>query len=127
MDEREPISSALAFALITVGVVIDLVQILLTFLLVGAVLNPLLDLVAMGLFWIMLYHHGQKVLSRRAMSMGTSFVLELIPVLDAIPVWTFFAIYTVVKDHMEHMDENMEDDPDNNPGPPRRSTWLKRL
>lgn len=127
MEEREPISSALALGLITVGVVIDLVQLLLTFLFIGAVLNPVLDVLAMGLFWIMLYHHGQKVLSRRGVSMGVSFIIELFPIIGAIPVWTFFAIYTVVKDHMEHMNERMEDDPDNDPGPPKRSTWLRRL
>jgi hypothetical protein len=127
MDEREPIGSGLAFALIAFGIMIDLVQLLLTFLMVGFVLNPVLDLFAMGVFWIMLYHHGQKVLSRRGMSFGFSALIELIPGLDAIPVWTVFAIYTVVKDHSEALSEGMEDDPDNNPGPPTRSTWSRVL
>lgn len=127
MEEREPISSALAFSLIAVGIIVDLVQLLLTLLFVGAALNPIIDLMAMGVFWLMLYHHGQKVLSRRAFSFVGSAIVELIPVIDAIPVWTIFAIYTVMKDHLEHMQANMEGDPDDNPGPPTRQTWTRRL
>ena len=124
MDEMEPIGSALAFALIAFGILIDLVQLALTVLMIGVILNPVLDLLAMGIFWLMLWHHGNNVLSRRGLSFGISSVIEFIPFLDVVPVWTFFAIYTVVMDHIQ---VGMQSDPDDNPGPPTRQTWTKRL
>ena len=124
MDEMEPIGSALAFALIAFGILIDLVQLALTVLMIGAILNPVLDLLAMGIFWLMLWHHGNNVLSRRGLSFGISSVIEFIPFLDVVPVWTMFAIYTVVMDHIQ---VGMTSDPDDNQGPPTRQTWTKRL
>ncbi len=124
MDEKEPIGSGLAFGLIGFAILVDLLQFALSVLLIGALLNPVIDLLAMGGFWLMLYHHGNKILSRRGLSFGISSIVEIVMVADFLPVWTIFAIYTVVMDHIQI---GMEQDPDNNPGPPTRQTWTKRL
>lgn len=110
----------LAFVLITFGVLIDLIQAFLDLLFVGIFLNWALDAIAVLGFSIMLYGHGGNVLSRRGVSFGFSTLFELIPVLNAIPVWTAFAIRTVVA---EKMREGKMAPPIENHRVPRFGKW----
>lgn len=124
MDEKEPIGSALAFGLISFGILIDLIQILLTVIMIGFILNPVIDILAAGIFWLLLYHHGNNTLSRRKVAFGVAAVIGFISGIDVLPEWTIFAIYTVVMDHVQI---GMEQNPDDNPGPPTRQSWTRRL
>lgn len=102
MKEDRPITGGLAFGLIAFGVFIDLLQAILDFLLIGLVLNYVLDFIAIVGFWIMLHHHGGGVLKRRSISLGATLLIELIPVINAMPTWTLYAIRTIVAERTRH-------------------------
>ncbi len=102
MDDSKPIGAGLAFGLITLGVMIDFIQMLLAILVIGILLAPVLNFVAMIGMAIMLHHHGGGILKRRAPSYTFGAVIEFMPILDVLPAWTFFAVYTVVMDKWNH-------------------------
>ena len=100
--ERNPIGSGFAFTLITFGVFIDLLQGILALIFIGELLDPAIDLLAMLGFGVMLHHHGGNALSRRSVSFTLTSIAEFIPIVDALPFWTLFAIYTVSMDAIRH-------------------------
>ncbi len=101
MEEQKPIGGGLAFALITTALLIDGLQALLTFLIVGIVLNPILNILVGLTFSIMLYHHGGGLIRRRAISMAITTIGEFLPFVGALPLWTAFAIYTIAVDKIQ--------------------------
>ncbi len=101
MAETKPIGGALAFGLIVFGILIDLLQAILALLLIGELLDPAIDVVAMIGFAIMLHGRG-GTLSKRSISYALTSIGEFIPVVDALPLWTLWAIYVVVMDRAKH-------------------------
>ena len=98
MGGRTGISNGSAFFMIAVALLIDGLQILLDLVLIGFLLDPLLDILATIIFAIWFSHHGQSVMSaKRAGGFLVTVVAELVPGFDAIPMWTFFVAYTVIK------------------------------
>ena len=120
MEESKPIGGGLAFVLIALAAVTDTLQALLTFILIGVVLNPIIDVMIAMLFTILLAAHGGGLVKRRAISMVITTIGEIIPGLNALPLWTGFAIYTVVVDKLHH---NMQEDPYDGRRPPTSRTW----
>ncbi len=116
MDERKPIGGGLAFALIATAVLIDLLQALLTFLIIGVVVNPLLNILVGITFSLMLATHGGGIVRKRAISMVLTTLGEFFPVINALPLWTAFALYTVFVDRITHSLSHHEQAP-----VPRRS------
>ncbi len=102
MDEPKPIGTGLAFTLISFGVMMDFLQGVLALFIIGGLLNSALDLLAMSAFAIMLHHHGGSALKRRVWSYTFTSIAEFMPFINALPLWTIFAIYTVAVDHYRH-------------------------
>ncbi len=98
MEPQKPIGGGLAVTLIAFAVFIDVLQAILTFLLIGIVLNPAIDILASLVFSMLLASHGGGLFKRRAISMIFTAIGEFIPVVNALPLWTAFAFYTVFMD-----------------------------
>lgn len=123
MQKDEPIGTGLAIGLIGFGVCIDFLQFLLELILIGGILNTGIDVLAMAGFWIMLHGHGGKVMSRRGASFVLTGIAEFVPLVNALPWWTLFAVYTVVMDKIRHS-SIMQDE---TPAPRKRGGGSWRL
>ncbi len=102
MHDDQPIGNGTAVALIVTALLTDGLQAILTFLIVGIFLNPFIDVVAGFIFYVIMSHHGKALVSRRAVSMVVTALGEIVPIVNALPLWTGFAIYTVVSDRIRH-------------------------
>lgn len=103
MEEQKPIGVGLAFALIALALIVDGLQILLTLLFIGFLINPLIDILVGIAFTLMLGTHGGGLVRRRAIAMIMTAVGEFIPGINALPLWTAFAIYTIFMDRAKHV------------------------
>ncbi len=119
MEKPKPIGGGLAFVLIAIALMVDGLQALLTLLVVGIIINPLLNILVGITFTIMLSSHGGGLIRRRAISMTLTTIGEFIPVVNALPVWTAFALYTVFMDRITHAVS--KDSPQ--PAQPRSRGW----
>ncbi len=119
MTEHKPIGGGLAFMLIALALMIDGLQALLTILIIGVVINPLLNILVSIAFALMLGTHGGGLVKRRAISMTTTAIAEFMPIINALPVWTFFTIYTVFMDRLKHVVSNHSPAPSR----PRSRGW----
>ncbi len=91
MKEREHISSSSAFFLILVAFCLDGIQAILTFLYIGIVVNPILNVFFSMIFFLWMQHIGIK----RYLGLTMTGVAEFVPVLNVLPVWTGYMIYVV--------------------------------
>lgn len=96
MDEQNHrIGTGKAVFLIGFALIIDGIQALLTLLLIGVVLNVFFDIIAVTVFSLVLQG---PVLKRRTIGMILAAIGEFVPLVNALPLWTAFAIYTVFMD-----------------------------
>jgi hypothetical protein len=72
--------------------VIDGIQFCLDWLAVGVIINRFIDLIVGMALPFYLYLRGVKLTAKKAISMACAFVGEIIPVVDALPLWTADAI-----------------------------------
>jgi len=81
--------------LIGLFVIVDLIQIVLDLFAIGAVVNRFIDIaVGVGLP-LFLRTQGVKLANpKRMLAMLGAFVGEMIPVVDALPLWTLDVVYT---------------------------------
>ncbi len=119
MEEQKPIGGGLAFFLIALALMVDGLQALLTILIIGVVINPLLNILVSIAFALMLGTHGGGLVKRRAISMTMTAVAEFMPIFNALPVWTCFTIYTVLMDRLKHAVSNHS----TTPARPRSRGW----
>lgn len=85
------------FFMITVAAIIDIVQMVLLYFAIGAVLNTFIGMFAGFIFWIWFKMHDVSfVTPKQMMAMGGGFFAELIPGLDALPAWTGAVVYVIM-------------------------------
>ena len=76
---------------------IDLVQLLLEWLVIGLVLNPFIDIFVGMSFALYLQLRGQSLANpKRLLGLIGSFVGELIPVVDELPLWGLDGIFNML-------------------------------
>lgn len=98
-ESEKPKSSlpkgTIVLMLVTAGI-IDAVQAFLLLFAIGAVLNTFISIFMVFVFFLWFMMHGVSFVSpKRLMGMGGGFLVELIPVLDALPAWTAAVWYTI--------------------------------
>lgn len=96
-QKRERIKKWMAACLIIVAGCVDAAQALLTALAIGAVLGPVISAVAWFGFWVWFMILGVSFVSnpKKLLTMGTAGVLEVVPVLGALPAFTAGIAITV--------------------------------
>jgi hypothetical protein len=98
MDKKESKISNVEWGLyIGALIMVDIVQAGLEWLLIGLVVNPFIDVfVGMGKTFY-LYIRGENIKdSKRLLALGASFIGELLPVVDELPLWTFDGVYDML-------------------------------
>lgn len=90
------ISKPTAIIMVSIIAFLELIQILLNFLpgpgwIVIWFINVIIWLT--HLFWFKI--KGVKYSSKRALNLGGSFLLEMIPIIDVLPWWTINTILTI--------------------------------
>ncbi|MBX4210600.1 hypothetical protein KW783_01360 [Candidatus Parcubacteria bacterium] len=90
MAKETPIPKTTGYFMIAVALSIDGVQFLLTFIpIVGWIINMILSGMAWLIFYMWFKSRGISFGSpKRALSLNGGFLLELIPIFDALPGWT---------------------------------------
>jgi len=99
MQERHRIGTLTATAMTTVALFIDGLQALLTFLIIGFIINPLIQIFAWILFYLWFHFNDVKMLEgglRKAILFFGGGILELIPIINALPVWTLTTGATIL-------------------------------
>lgn len=89
-------------AMIAVAALIDLLQFFLTFLLIGLVVNFFISIVALLIFYGWFSVNGVSFLAgkrafTRLMTFSAGFLGELIPLINAMPLWTASITMTVLQ------------------------------
>ena len=88
--------------MITVAVIYDLVQIFLTLIGIGFLINWIISIWATLTFGTWLALRGiSPMKARRGVTWGASVVIKMIPFLNALPGWTVSAITTVTTVRLE--------------------------
>jgi hypothetical protein len=84
--------------MLMVAVTIDLIQALLTLVAIGLVLSPLITIGATVLFWIWFKILGISFVSnpKRLVTFAAESIGELIPAIDALPLWTIGTLGTIL-------------------------------
>jgi hypothetical protein len=97
-EKKERITKIMAFCMICVAFFIDLIQIILTFFVIGAFISPVItacaDVLFICWFWILGVNFTKG--SKKILSLLGSSVLELIPAVDTLPAITGFVVYNIV-------------------------------
>jgi len=96
-QKRERIKKWMAACMIIVAGCVDAIQALLTALAIGAVLSPVISTVAWFGLWVWFMILGVSFVSnpKKLLTMGTAGILEVVPVLGALPAFTAGIAITV--------------------------------
>lgn len=98
------IGAATATLLVLIALGIDGVQAFLNFIVIGVVVNWIIDIFAWLLFFVWLKNLGisgniaRDSERRILMFLGLAFGFEILPILNTLPGWTAFAIGVVVNE-----------------------------
>lgn len=89
------IGTAEWFILILIALFVDIVQILLDLIAIGAIVNRIIDIAFGFLLGIYLHWRGVNMVSpQRLFALIGTFIGEEIPILDIMPFWTLDVVYT---------------------------------
>jgi len=96
-QKRERIKKWMAACMIILALCVDAAQAILTALAIGAVLGPIITAVAWFGFWVWFMILGVSFVSnpKKLATMGTAGILEVVPVLGALPAFTAGIAITV--------------------------------
>lgn len=88
------INKSTAVMMVCVSIFIDLIQFLLNFIpIIGWIVIWIINLIVWLTFYIWFRARGVNFSgSKKANNLAVAFVLELIPILDALPAWTFAVV-----------------------------------
>jgi len=79
------------------ALLVDATQFVLEWLLIGFVINPIINFyMTMGLnmYW---YMKGQKIASpKKALGSSVAFIGEMVPVVAQLPLWTGYIVYNFI-------------------------------
>ena len=96
-QNQQRINSVTAIFMIVVALLYDAVQAFLDFILIGLAVNWILDIWAWLTFFIWFKLKGVSFANpKRAISLNGGFILELIPAVNALPIWTAAVIILVI-------------------------------
>ncbi|MES2060076.1 MAG: hypothetical protein V4438_03535 [Patescibacteria group bacterium] len=95
MNGKQRIGSAAAIVFVTFALAVDLLQILLDVVVIGAVVNRIIDIVVLILFWIAFKLKGVNFTKTRALIFFGLALIELIPGVDVFPLWTIDIIAVI--------------------------------
>jgi len=89
-QKRERIKKWMAACIIIIAGCVDAAQALLTAVAIGAVLSPVMSAVAWFVFWVWFMILGVSFVSnpKKLLAMGGAGILEIIPILGALPAFT---------------------------------------
>jgi len=96
-EKRERIKKWMAACMIIVALCVDAAQALLTALAIGAVLGPLITIVAWFGFWVWFLILRVSFVSnpKKLLTMGGAGIVEIIPIFGALPAFTAGIAITV--------------------------------
>lgn len=102
--ESKPVGSAGAFFMLAIAFFTDVFQLLLSSILIGALLNPIITAFMWAIFAMWLHTYGISMASgKRAFWGWTTVLVELIPLGNGIVFgWTAFIVYILVTNFKEH-------------------------
>ncbi len=81
--------------------VVDVVQFVLDIFVIGAIVNRFIDIVVGMTLPFYFYIRGVKLDSKKVLGMAGAFGLEMVPGLDALPLWTLDVVYTMSMDKLD--------------------------
>lgn len=89
-QKKERIKKWMAACMIILALCVDAIQALLTAVAIGVILSPIILVVAWFGFWVWFMILGVSFVSnpKKLLTMGTAGILEGVPLLDALPVFT---------------------------------------
>ncbi|HLP44027.1 MAG TPA: hypothetical protein VK145_02000, partial [Candidatus Nanoarchaeia archaeon] len=73
-------------------IVMDLIQIILEFFAIGVIANTILTIFGYLIFLPWFWFHGIRFQGKTTKTLGLGTLLEFIPVVNALPAWTFMVI-----------------------------------
>ncbi len=91
MDEQKLSKGTIAI-LIGFAVVFDLISAGLDFVVIGFLIDPLIDFIAALFFGICFSHLGKSVFSHSPLGFLGTIVGKAVPGVEIIPFWTFFVV-----------------------------------
>lgn len=96
-NKRKRIKMWMAACIVIVAGCVDAAQALLTGVAIGAVLSPVISVVAWFAFWVWFMILGVSYISnpKKIAAMGGAGILEIIPILGALPAFTAGVATTV--------------------------------
>jgi hypothetical protein len=89
---KKPITKWTFAGWLTIAILMDLVQIILDFLAVGVIANTILTIFGYIVFLPWFWLHGIRFQGKTAKTLGLGTLLEFIPVINALPAWSFMII-----------------------------------
>ncbi len=96
-QSQQRINNVTAIFMIAVALLYDAVQAFLDFILIGLAINWILDIWAWLTFFIWFKLKGVSFTNpKRAVSLNGGFILELIPAVNALPIWTAAVIILII-------------------------------
>jgi hypothetical protein len=96
------ISKSAGFMMILCALCVDGAQAILTFLLIGFFLNPIIDIFVAILFAMWFSHHGVSMMSTKNIGpFLATVVAEFIPGISALPVWTGGVALTIMRNRVK--------------------------
>src|SRR3990167_1202232 len=101
-NEQSRIERTTAFFMIAVALLIDGLQFLLTIIIIGFLINPIISIMATMLFGIWMSHHGVSMMSSKyALRFLGTIVGETI--LGTLPIWTVTVAVTVFEGRVKEV------------------------
>lgn len=96
-EQHSTVSTGTAFMMGFIAVIIDGVQALLNFLLIGVIINPFINIVAAMMYGIWFSHHNMSVMSTKtAMPFFATILGEFVPLINTLPMWSGFIVFAMV-------------------------------
>lgn len=94
-----------AFLLVFVALLIDGLQLFLTFIIIGVVVNWIIDVFALLLFYVWLKMLGMSMYESRGFKKLLALIgamgVEILPLVNSLPAWTAFAVLTIAFEYYE--------------------------
>jgi len=95
-DSETVLSRTTIILMVIVALFVDVIQAILLYFAIGAVLNTFIGMFAGFTFWLWFKIHDVSfVTPKQITAMGGSFLVELFPALNALPSWAFAVIYVI--------------------------------
>lgn len=96
-----------AVLLVLVAMLIDGLQLFLNFIIIGVVVNWIIDVFALLLFYVWLKMLGMNMYESKGFKTLLALIgamgVEILPLVNSLPAWTAFAALTVVFEFAERM------------------------